>query len=273
METKRIKFALFTCCIFILFGCVSAFSIQTEQSTDDIGIKNSRSLDAGLLDKYIGDSTQESIENLAFRAYDPMQGDEFFKKIRNEKGELFSKVGIEQFSGKLYQKVKGEIAQSEALAKKQEEERQKALEKDRKTLHSLKITTYGVDCYGCGGQNGRGGTSMGVLLDIQKGVLMPNGLWQPGIKYGNYYIVAADKRIPLCSILKISNHGLSGSGISPNEPYYAIVLDRGGAVIGSHIDLFVGSENSQAVIPVQKTIATAEIMRMGGKNGKASCAL
>ena len=34
----------------------------------------------------------------------------------------------------------------------------------------------------------------------------------------NYYVVAADPGIPMYSILKISNHGLSGSGISLDEP-------------------------------------------------------
>ena len=42
-------------------------------------------------------------------------------------------------------------------------------------------------------------------------------------RQGNYYIVAADPSIPLCSILKISDHGLSGSGITPDQPYYCLL--------------------------------------------------
>ena len=112
-----------------------------------------------------------------------------------------------------------------------------------------------------------------MALDLNLGVQMPDGSWQPGIRYGNYYIVAADPSIPLCSILKISDHGLSGSGITPDQPYYAIVLDRGGAIQGNHIDLYIGSENSGAIVPVKNTQAKAQIIREGGKNGARSCAL
>ena len=103
--------------------------------------------------------------------------------------------------------------------------------------------------------------------------MMPDGSWQRGIRYGKYYIIAADPSIPLCSIIKISNHGLSGSGISPDKPYYAIVLDRGGAIYGSHLDLYIGRENSGAIVKVKQTTPKAEIIRVGGKSGPRSCAL
>ena len=47
--------------------------------------------------------------------------------------------------------------------------------------------------------------------------------------------------------LKVYDHGLQGSGISPDKPFEAIVLDRGGAIRGTHVDLYIGSENSGAI--------------------------
>ena len=100
------------------------------------------------------------------------------------------------------EKVVKERKRQVQLEKKKEQERLKRMEKESSQAFSPKITTYGVDCYGCGGESGRGGTSLGVALDLTLGVQMPDGSWQPGIRYGNYYIVAADPSIPLCSILK-----------------------------------------------------------------------
>ena len=64
-----------------------------------------------------------------------------------------------------------------------------------------RTTTYGVDCIGCSGEiSGEGGTAAGVKLSNTNGVLQPNGTWKQGIKYGDYYIVAADRSIPMCSV-------------------------------------------------------------------------
>lgn len=103
-------------------------------------------------------------------------------------------------------------------------------------------TTYGVDCHGCGmNSDSTGGTSSGILVGLTK-VRQSDGTWKDGITYDGYYIVAADKSIPLCTVLKISNHKFSGSGLVPGETFYAIVADRGGAIKGTDIDLFVGGE-------------------------------
>ena len=132
---------------------------------------------------------------------------------------------------------------------------------------NLKTTTYGMDCIGCNFINGQAKTALGVSLDVNKGVQLPNSNWQTGIRYGKYYIIAADKNIPLCSIIKVSNHGLSGSGLTPNKSFYAIVLDRGGGIYGNHIDLYIGLENSKAIQKVENMIPIAEFIRIGGQQG------
>lgn len=272
MESKRIKFALFIC-VFALYGCMSTSSAGIGEDMSMVNLKKNTSMN--VLNTNPMTIKDESIEVMAFQAYHSEKDDQlYFTSLRDETGTLFAKSDIEQYSQQMNQKIKEEHKKQEAMEKqRKEKERLKKLEEEAKASFSPKITTYGVDCFGCGGEDGRGGTAVGVQLDINQGVLMPDGLWQPGIKYGKYYIIAADPSIPMCSIMKISNHGLQGSGISPNEPYYAIVLDRGGAIQGQHIDLYIGSENSQAIVPVKKTIPKAEIIRVGGKNGSRSCAL
>ncbi len=122
-----------------------------------------------------------------------------------------------------------------------------------------KMTTYGVDCKGCGGEvTGRGGTALGIKLDIQKGVRQADGTYLEGITYNGYYLVAADKNIPLGSILEITEHSFSGEGLVPGEPFKAIVADRGGAVNGAHLDIYVGSQK------------TGKVTRTGGRQVKAT---
>ena len=127
-----------------------------------------------------------------------------------------------------------------------------------------KFVTYGVDCVGCNvTANGRGGTSAGISVS-KTAVKQRNGEWKEGIKYGNYYIVAADPKIPLCSILTIYDHGFSGKGLTPGKPFQAIVLDRGGSVIGNTLDLFKGSEKSGGLKNNRYANPRVVIERVGG---------
>ena len=272
MNSKRIKFALFIC-VFALYGCASSASVP-QKSLNTVNNKHTVSPDTLHTNSLI-QTKDTSMAAMAFHAYGPMQkSGSMFRSMRDEHGVLLMKSDVEGYAKKMKEKVVKERKRQVQLEKKRkEQERLKRMEKESSQAFSPKITTYGVDCYGCGGESGRGGTSLGVALDLTLGVQMPDGSWQPGIRYGNYYIVAADPSIPLCSILKISDHGLSGSGITPDQPYYAIVLDRGGAIQGNHIDLYIGSENSGAIVPVKNTQAKAQIIREGGKNGARSCAL
>ncbi len=107
---------------------------------------------------------------------------------------------------------------------------------------SPKPTTYGVDCVGCSGEtSGWGGTAMGIAVSMDS-VRQSNGEWQKGITYDGYYIIAADPAIPMGTIVTVYNHGYSGDGLQAGVPFKAIVGDRGGAIRGNRIDLFVGSQ-------------------------------
>ncbi|MEG0553598.1 MAG: 3D domain-containing protein [Carnobacterium sp.] len=130
---------------------------------------------------------------------------------------------------------------------------------------NAKTTMYGVDCVGCKGQEtGRGNTGTGIKLDVSQGVMQPDGSWKQGITYNGYYIVAADKTIPIGTILKISNHGYSGNGITPGVPFYAMVLDRGGGIMGNHLDLYAGSEKNLGLsIDTSAHQPIAEIVSVG----------
>lgn len=235
MSLKRIKFA-FIICAFVLYGCTSSASVI--QKPDVKGKETSKTSSNVITNKMI----------------------------------LVQNTNMKDYVEKMNKKLEEERIQRE---KKEQEKQNRLKEMEESSTDGFYpiITTYGVDCYGCGGESGRGNTAVGVELDATLGVKMSDGTWQEGIRYGDYYIVAADPSIPFCSILKISNHGLSGSGISPDEPYYAIVLDRGGAIQGGHIDLYIGTENSNAIVPVKQSQAYAQILRMGGKQGSKSCAL
>lgn len=141
------------------------------------------------------------------------------------------------------------------------------------------FSRYGVNCKGCRGEfTGSGNTAIGIKLDVDKGVQQADGSWKPGITWEGYYIVAADKSIPFCSIIEISNHNYSGEGLSPNVPFKAIVLDRGGAITNNRLDFYIGSEDllNKNVKVVSKRTPLAKIVRLGGlvyKNGKYSCKL
>lgn len=95
-----------------------------------------------------------------------------------------------------------------------------------------RLTRYGADCYGCGNR-----TAAGLYVTV-------NGVKDAGkvtLTYGGgeYYVLAADSSIPFGTIVKVSNHGFTIP-----DPFYGIVLDRGGAVTGTSMDVFCGGESS-----------------------------
>ena len=112
---------------------------------------------------------------------------------------------------------------------------------------SSRVTRYGVDCYGCNiDGNGRGATASGVGVGIDE-VRQKDGTWQKGITYEGYYVVATESDLPFYSIIEITNHSFSGMGLQPGVPFKAIVLDRGGDITDTKIDLFVGRETNMPV--------------------------
>ena len=138
------------------------------------------------------------------------------------------------------------------------------------------FSRYGLDCVGCGGQyDGTANTAIGVNLHKELGVKQASGSWESGITWEGYYIVAADKSIPFCTILEISNHNFSGAGLTPGKSFQAIVLDRGGAIKNNKLDLYIGSEeNLNNVRYLSRKQPLAKVIKLGQqirKNGKLSC--
>jgi len=129
---------------------------------------------------------------------------------------------------------------------------------------SSRITRYGYDCYGCNYQNERGNTAAGIQIGNNE-VRQKDGSWKTGITYEGYYIIATSQSIPMCTIVEISNHSIEGRGIKKGVPFKAIVLDRGGAITGSKIDLFVGSESDPAVSMGSKRTVDVKILDLNSR--------
>lgn len=185
-----------------------------------------------------------------------------YRKVFNQKGELLSRVLIPDSNQVVATTntviANGQRAQSGAY------------------FDATKITRYGVDCAGCGmSSEGRGGTASGIAVGLDE-VRQMNGTWQKGVTYEGYYIVATSSEIPFCTILKISDHGISGSGITPGVPFYAIVLDRGGAINGTKLDIYAGSQKAPLVTQTPTRGAHVEIISLNARtrvNGNWACDL
>lgn len=269
MKLKRMLFVIFTC-VFALYGCVSAKADNAFLSTtanNEISVSKNIEYSPELLMPFVNSDVQVD----AFQAYARKTVEtRLYTSVRDAKGIIVTKNDIDNITSKIVKDAREKKAKEDAEAARLAE--LKRLEEEAMSVFSPKITTYGVDCYGCQSIDGRGGTAMGVVLDLNLGVQLPDGSWQAGIKYGDYYIIAADRSVPMCSIVKIEDHGLAGAGIDPNAPFYAMVLDRGGGVSGHHLDLYTGSESNSQVYRVTSGNPKAQIIRMGGQSGK-SCTL
>ena len=95
------------------------------------------------------------------------------------------------------------------------------------------LTGYGPDCEGCSGI-----IACSPYPNVQNG-----NIWYDDYEYGHIRIVAADRSIPCGSIIIIQNYAFNDY-----NDFYAIVLDRGGAIVGLTMDLLYDSE--QTTIPV-----------------------
>lgn len=115
------------------------------------------------------------------------------------------------------------------------------------------ITRYGYDCVGCNiGVDGAANTAADIKVRNTE-VRQADGFFEDGITYEGYYIVAADRAFPFCTVLEIENKNMSGRGLVPSVPFKAIVLDRGGAIKTTHLDLYAGSEKNLSVISTGRT--------------------
>lgn len=106
------------------------------------------------------------------------------------------------------------------------------------------MTAYGPDCVGCTGK-----VACPPRNDVRNGNVYFNDN-----EYGTVRIVAADKSIPCGTMVKVTGGNLS-------EEMVAIVLDRGGVIKGTLMDLLTTSEKSSS--PFGRQNVTYEIVRWG----------
>ena len=140
---------------------------------------------------------------------------------------------------------------------------------------SSRVTRYGYDCYGCGHNptTNRGNTAAGIQVGYNE-VRQKDGTWSNDITYEGYYILATSSGIPMCTVVEVSNHTISGKGIQSGVPFKAIVLDRGGAITGSRTDLYIGSESDPTVKMGSKRTMDVKILELNKRtrtNGVFNC--
>lgn len=109
-------------------------------------------------------------------------------------------------------------------------------------FYARAISRYGFDCDGCEAPGATTATMASMLKVSATAVRQSDGTWKDGITYDGYYLVAADKALPLCTVLEISNHHFSGSGIIEGKPFKVLVADRGSAITTNRLDFFIGTE-------------------------------
>lgn len=136
-------------------------------------------------------------------------------------------------------------------------------------------TVYGADCQGCTLTDGIAVTSSQIEVTTES-VRQSNGVWKAGLTYDGYYLIAADKALPMCTVVRISEHSYSGGGIEPGVSFYALVADRGSMIQNQTIDLFAGSENHPLIQHDELSGAVIEIVdflqHRKNENGQMSCA-
>ena len=90
------------------------------------------------------------------------------------------------------------------------------------------LTGYGPDCPGCSG----------IVACQPHPNVLNNNIYYTDDSYGKIRILAADKKIPCGSIIKIENY--------MSEPFLGIVLDRGRDIQGMTMDLLYESEHTSS---------------------------
>lgn len=121
-----------------------------------------------------------------------------------------------------------------------------SLAADNDVIFNGTMTGYGPDCVGCSGRVG-----CAPYPNVSNGNITYNDA-----SYGTVRIVAADASVPCGTIVKISNVTFT------DEPFYAIVLDRGGAIKGTLFDLLFETEQDALIVGRQKNVQY-EIQRLG----------
>lgn len=109
-----------------------------------------------------------------------------------------------------------------------------------------KLTGYGPDCKGCGGSG-----ACSPRQNFKNGNIYFND-----DVYGKVRIVAADRSLPCGSIVRIHNISIY------KDPIIAVVMDRGGAIKGNHLDLLFETEKNMQGMYTHHNIQF-DILRIG----------
>lgn len=250
MKLKRIS--AFLIMVFILSGCMSDVSLNgTLENTKQAAgtVKGSQFANQH---KLLMKEAQQRLQLLTAEETSYVIEQESNKKLLDHEQVQSAFATLAQMS------------EAEQYAAPEDTSEEVSANVEASNSFYVRTTLYGVDCYGCSlNAEGSGNTATGVMLNPTYGVMQSNGTWLSGLTYDGYYIIATDGSIPFYSIIEISNHGLSGMGFSPDQPIQCIVLDRGGAISGNHIDLYIGSEANVGNISYDGSTAVATILRYG----------
>ena len=120
------------------------------------------------------------------------------------------------------------------------------IETDVLEMFDGQLTAYGSDCKGCSGITASG-------YDIRNG-----NITYMDEEYGEVRIVASDRKYSFGTIVRISNLKYY------DEPFLAVVLDRGGAIKGNIMDLAFDSKfNPEVKLLGREKEAKFEILRKG----------
>lgn len=264
-----------------LCGCVSTYALSS--TSEDIQLANLSSNDARFIQPEITyeiESVYESLNDnpgLIYQDYDGRDGVSWLAS-KTVEGKSSQKVidyyVIKDQSGNVISKIP--VMNSARVVAAQPTVMQYGGNVEAGAVFYPSTTTYGVDCYGCSYEEatGIGGTASSISVRKDGAVKQQNGIYKTGLKYGDYYVVAASSQLPLCTTLEISNHGYSGEGLTPGVPFKAIVLDRGGGVNGAHLDLFKGSERANN-LSINRSVHSpkAEILTVGSFRKRGYCEL
>ncbi len=153
--------------------------------------------------KKLNSSVISNVEVVAFKEILPTE----------EKEETVNEENIEK-QEKTVEEKKANIEKSIDVINPVEEkplENNKPVGSDILETQVGAMSAYGPDCFGCSGKVGSG-------YDVRGG-----NIYYTDATYGKVRIVAGDKKYPYGTIVRVTNSKLG-------EPFYAIVLDRGGNI-------------------------------------------
>lgn len=179
--------------------------------------------------------------------------------VKEENKEEVKSVEIKEEKPIIEEKKEEQIAVTEPKKEEVKEEviKQEVVEKTEEVKPTTNVIEtlvgnlvgYGPDCYGCTSFKTASGKYIGE-----------GNIYYDDATYGKVRIVAGDYSYPFGTIVRISNVDFYN-----DEPFYAVVLDRGGN-IGKNkkflFDLLFASENDALALGKEINIKY-EIMRLG----------